>query len=57
VKKGIKYVLDCIENEGFDYAFHGYSNFDEVKNEEFHKLREAYLAARKALAEFLGIED
>lgn len=54
--KDAKYVIDCIENEGFDYAFVSYSEFKEVKDEEFHKLREAFLDAREALAEFLGVE-
>jgi hypothetical protein len=55
--KGWKYVLDTIENEGFDYAFTGYSNFEEITDEEFHKLRKAFLAARKALADYLGVDD
>lgn len=55
--KEFKYVLQTIENEGFDYAFFGYSDFEEVKDSEFHKLRSAYLAARKALKEYVGDED
>ncbi|HDR1205965.1 TPA: hypothetical protein QB268_001777, partial [Pasteurella multocida] len=43
-----EYLQSIIENEGFDYAFVGYSHFKEIQDEEFHKLRLAYLAAQKA---------
>lgn len=50
-----RYVLDTIDNEGFDYAFTGYTNFkDEVKDPEFHRLRMAYLEAAQALADYVG---
>lgn len=52
----LQYVRDCVENEAFDYAFVDYSHFEEVKDEEFHRLRQAYLEARKALAAYLGVE-
>lgn len=55
--KEYKYVLDCIEYEGFDYAFTSYSHFDEIKDEEFHRLRNAYLDAREALSEYVGAEE
>lgn len=47
-------VRSTIENEGFDYAFEGYSDFPEIKDEEFHRLRKAYLAARKSLEDYIG---
>lgn len=50
-------VLEAIESDGFDYAFVSYSNFEEVKDEKFHQLREAYLAARKELAKYIGHKD
>ncbi|MEK9180273.1 MAG: hypothetical protein AAB897_02580 [Patescibacteria group bacterium] len=50
-------IRETIESEGFDYAFTAYSDFDEVKDPKFHQLRQAYLAARKALAEYIGYED
>lgn len=52
----LQYVRDCIECEGFDYAFVDYSHFQEVKDVEFHRLRQAYLDARKALAAHVGAE-
>ena len=50
-------VHDCVETEGFDYTFRNYSNFEEIKDEEFHKLRTAYLNARAALVLYCGLED
>lgn len=47
--KDYKYILETIENEGFDYAFTGFSDFENIKDEEFHKLRKLYLDARKTL--------
>lgn len=46
-------VRDIVEWEGFDYAFVDYSDFDGVEDEEFHRLRLAYLAAHDALASYL----
>lgn len=28
-----------IDNEGFEYCFQHYSRFDEIEDDEFHKLR------------------
>ncbi|MFA6433032.1 MAG: hypothetical protein WCV82_04475 [Candidatus Paceibacterota bacterium] len=52
----IDYVRSKIDNEGFDYTFEGYSEFKDISDEEFHTLRESYLAARKALADYLGVD-
>jgi len=40
--------------DGFDHTFRYYSNFKEVKDEKFHKLREAYLKAAEELTEYIG---
>jgi len=50
-------VAACVENEGFDYAFRNYSDFSEVKDEEFHKLRRAYVEAADALSEYVGCDE
>lgn len=56
--KEVKYVEATVENEGFDYAFKHYTDFsDSVKDPEFHRLRVAYLAAREALVDYVGLED
>lgn len=51
-----KYIESVIENEGFDYAFMHYSDFDEISDEKFHELRKAYLAASAKLHEYVGIK-
>jgi len=55
--KDLDYIRETVECEGFDYAFVNYSHFEEVKDEEFHKLREAFLEARTELCEFLNLTD
>jgi len=52
----LQYVRDCCENESFSYAFTDYSNYENVKDKKFHRLRLAYLEAGKALAKYLGVE-
>ena len=54
--KQLDYVRDKVENEGFHYCFTGYSDFKDIKDEEFHKLREAYVKAAEQLADYLGVE-
>lgn len=49
----LEYVRDKIETEGFDYAFRMYSEFESVKDEEFHRLRKAYVEAAEALDAYL----
>jgi hypothetical protein len=49
-------VIKCIENEGFDYTFTKYSVFEDVKDLQFHLLRNAYLDAAQNLADYIGID-
>ena len=53
----LDYVRETIESEGFDYTFIDYSHFEEIEDEEFHKLRKAYIEAVEKLKEYLHIED
>lgn len=46
-------VLYRIEHEGFHYCFDSYSNFDEIEDIEFHRLREAYLKTSRDLESYL----
>lgn len=55
--KDLDYVRDTIDNEGFEYTFTGYSNFEEIKDEEFHLLRLAYLTARANLSKYLNLDE
>ena len=36
----VRYRMD---NEGIDYCFKHYSNFEEIKDEKFHELRNKFL--------------
>lgn len=40
--------------EGFHYCFNDYSSWDEIEDEEFHKLRLNYLKAAKLLEEYVN---
>jgi hypothetical protein len=47
-------VLYRINDDGFHYCFDSYSNFDEIEDSEFHRLREAYLKASRNLESYLA---
>lgn len=51
------YIAGTVEKEGFESAFVDYSDFKEINDDEFHDKRLAFLEARKALVEYLGLED
>jgi hypothetical protein len=47
-------VMNRIDNEGFHYCFKNYSNWEEIKDEKFHKLRLAYLKAAEDLNTYIS---
>ena len=47
-------VAWSMDQEGIDYCFRNYSDFPEVKDTEFHRLREAYIAAADALENYVN---
>ena len=49
--EGVKYR---IRGEGFHYCFKHYSRFDEIKDEEFHKLRVNYLKSAELLEKYVN---
>ncbi len=53
LKEWMENVQYRMEEEGFDYCFDGYSNWNEIKDEEFHKLRKQYLESKKQLREYV----
>lgn len=55
-KKDRRYVSDIVENEGFDYAFRHYSNFEKIKDKKFHELREKYINAGNELEEYCDLD-
>lgn len=52
-KKDRENVQATIDNEGFAYAFIDYSDFEEIKDEEFHRRRKAFCDAYEALKEYI----
>lgn len=45
-----------IEEEGIDYTFMHYSNFEEIKDEKFHQLRQEYLKISKELKNYVEMQ-
>ena len=52
-----KHVLETVEQEGFDYAFISYSNFEEIESKDFHEARKEFLNAREKLATIIGYTE
>lgn len=47
-----------VESEGsMDYTFRFYSEFADVKDKKFHKLRKAYVEAAQALADYCRLDE
>ncbi len=42
-----------MHDEGFHYCFESYSNWKEIEDEKFHKLREQYLKSAEELEEYV----
>lgn len=51
--KELEKLQQTIDREGFDYAFTDYSEFKEIKDVKFHKLRKSYLEAYYKLYEYI----
>ena len=47
-------LIYLIENEGIEYTFMDYSDFEDITDEKFHELRKAYIAATKALEDYIA---
>jgi hypothetical protein len=48
--KAVQYRMD---DEGMDYCFEHYSSFEEIEDEEFHKLRNEFLESMKKIREYV----
>jgi len=46
----LKYKMDA---EGFDYCFNGYSDWKEVEDAEFQKLRQEYKDSAERLKNYI----
>jgi hypothetical protein len=42
-----------MREEGIDYCFEHYSRFEEIKDEEFHKLRLEFLSSMHKIREYV----
>ena len=47
------YLKTKMRDEGFHYCFKHYSNFDEIKDIEFHKLRKKYIKISDELSNYI----
>jgi hypothetical protein len=48
--KSFHYRMD---EEGFEYCFEGYSDWKDIEDEEFHRLRLQYLQSAKDLRKYI----
>jgi hypothetical protein len=48
--ESVQYRMDA---EGFDYCFESYSHWDEIKDEEFHRLRKEFLRTMEELRNYI----
>ena len=53
MENDLNYVRSTMNGEGLDYCFRDYSDFEEIKDEEFHKLRKIYVDAADALEKYI----
>lgn len=51
--QSVQYRMD---EEGFDYCFENYSNWDEIEDEKFHELRLAFLFTMNELREYINTQ-
>lgn len=49
--ENVRYRMD---EEGFHYCFDGYSEWSDIKDEEFHKLRKEYLLAASKIERYVN---
>ncbi len=52
-KEEWEYVYFKMINEGFHYCFKHFSSFNDIKDEEFHRLRINYLQYSNELEEYI----
>mgnify|MGYP003535038595 CR=1 FL=1 len=50
-------VRATVDNEGLSYAVTSYSDFKEVEDEEFHRLRKELVDAIKKFEKYIGITN
>lgn len=50
-------IIYRMRSEGFHYCWKHYSNFEEIKDNEFHKLRKKYIKAADALQKYIDKQE
>ena len=50
-----EYVYDMIRAEGMYYAFHACSDFANIKDSKFHKLRKNFIKSEKKLKDYVNL--
>ena len=53
-KEDFEYVRYRMSEEGFHYCFNDFSEFNEIDDKKFHKLRIAYLKAAQELEDYIN---
>lgn len=51
------FIQECVDNDGIDYVFREELSLDDIEDEEFQRLKTAYLEATQALIHYCGIEE
>ena len=54
---GLQKVKDDIKHEGFDYAFRGYSSYDDVDSKRFHNARKKYVSDADAIEKYIKTKN
>jgi hypothetical protein len=49
--EAVRYRMD---EEGIDYCFNGYSRWEEIEDEEFHRLKNEFLKSMKDLKDYIN---
>lgn len=52
--KELELVCDKIDDDGLDYCFRRYSDWNEIKDPEFQRLKAEYIKAAEALEKYIG---
>ena len=54
MKENLSDVQYRMDEEGFDYCFRCYSDFEEIEDPRFHELRLAYIKAAEELENYIN---
>ena len=52
-KEQWQFLYSTMKEEGFHYCFKHYRDFEDIEDNEFHKLRKGYLQSSNELYEYI----